>query len=151
MEQVSKKMEQVLEEGSLVTTAQGISMLPWIRPGRDALVLEKPRGSIQKFDAVLYKRKNGTYILHRVLEIREKDYVLCGDNQYIKEYGIQEFQIIGILRGFFRGKRYIDCRKCRRYRGFVKVWCASLQTRRAILCSINLCRRVWRKLKWKKT
>lgn len=150
MEPRNRKMEQILEEGRLVTTAQGTSMLPWIRPGRDVLVLEKFQENVQKYDAVLYKRKNGTYILHRILQVRENDFVLCGDNQYQKEYGIQETQILGVLKGFFRDETYIDCEKCFRYRLFVRVWCQSLSVRKGLMRCIGLSKRVWRKLIWRK-
>ena len=84
-----KKMEEILAEtGELFTTASGVSMLPCIRPKRDMLHLAKPEHDIKKYDVLLYKRKNGTYILHRVLEVKSDSYVLCGDNQWVLEHGI---------------------------------------------------------------
>ena len=74
--------EQVLEEqGTLVYTNVGNSMLPLIREGRDLIILKKPEGRLKKYDVPLYKRDSGQYVLHRVLKVRESDYVICGDNR----------------------------------------------------------------------
>ena len=66
-----KKMEQILvETGELFTTASGISMLPCIRPKRDMIHLVTPNQGVKKHDVILYKRKNGNYILHRVIKTK---------------------------------------------------------------------------------
>ena len=72
-----KKMEQILvETGELFTTASGISMLPCIRPKRDMIHLVTPNQGVKKHDVILYKRKNGNYILHRVIKTKPDGYVL---------------------------------------------------------------------------
>lgn len=144
---MSKTMEEVLsEEGRLVTTAIGVSMLPCIRPRRDIIVLERPEGPAGVRDVILYKRRNGSYVLHRIIQVRPDDYVLCGDNQYIPEPGIRNEQVLGILKGFYRGERYIDCEKNRLYRMYVRFWCVSITARKLLLRSLQLakgiCRRV---------
>ena len=143
-----KKMEEILAEtGELFTTASGVSMLPCIRPKRDMLHLAKPRHHIKKYDVLLYKRKNGTYILHRVMEVKSDSYVLCGDNQWVLEHGITDEQVLGVLRGFYRGKKYIDCQKNHLYHFYVKLWCFSLGIRRWFLRGMNLMRRIGGKLR----
>ena len=143
-----KKMEEILAEtGELFTTASGVSMLPCIRPKRDMLPLAKPEHDIKKYDVLLYKRKNGTYILHRVMEVKSDSYVLCGDNQWVLEHGITDEQVLGVLRGFYRGKKYIDCQKNHLYHFYVKLWCFSLGIRRWFLRGMNLMRRIGGKLR----
>ena len=143
-----KKMEEILAEtGELFTTASGVSMLPCIRPKWDMLHLAKPRHDIKKYDVLLYKRKNGTYILHRVMEVKSDSYVLCGDNQWVLEHGITDEQVLGVLIGFYRGKKYIDCQKNYLYHFYVKLWCFSLGIRKQILRGINLIRRIGGKLR----
>ena len=143
-----KKMEEILAEtGELFTTASGVSMLPCIRPKRDMLHLAKPRHHIKKYDVLLYKRKNGTYILHRVMEVKSDRYVLCGDNQWVLEHGITDEQVLGVLIGFYRGKKYIDCQKNHLYHFYVKLWCFSLGIRRWFLRGMNLMRRIGGKLR----
>ena len=145
-----KKLEQVLlEEGTLLSTASGISMLPCIRPGKDVLHLIYPEKRVEKYDVILYKRKNGNYILHRIMEVNESNYVLCGDNQYILEYGIDDSQVLGILQGFYRGEHYVDCKSSRCYRIYVMIWCKSLRLRKWMLRIMNIGRRGverWKKI-----
>lgn len=129
-----KTIEEVLQEkGEFVSAPLGVSMLPLIRPQCDVVFLSRDTSEIGKYDVVLYKRKNGKYILHRILGQNEKGYILCGDNQYIKEYGIQKEQILAVMKGFYRGeKRYIDIQS-KGYRIYSKFWCCSLTLRRIFL------------------
>ena len=46
-----------------------------------------------------------TYVLHRVVEVRPKDYVILGDNCAAKEYGITEDRILGIMISYVRKGR----------------------------------------------
>lgn len=74
-----KKMEQILlEDGELFTAASGISMLPCIRPQKDILHLIRPEGTVETSEVILYRRKNGSYILHRVIGKDTEGYILCG-------------------------------------------------------------------------
>lgn len=135
------KIEDILRtKGRIVTTAEGNSMLPCIRPQKDVLILEKP-DEIFPLEVILFRRKNGAYVLHRVLEVRQNDYVLCGDAQYQKEYGVVREQILGILKGFYRGDRYINCEENRWYRFYVKIWCSSLFLRKWV---IRCAKTVWK-------
>lgn len=137
-----KGIEQVLrEKGFFATTAKGISMLPLIRPERDTIVIKTPNTDLKKFDVVLYKRKNGTYILHRILAIQPDGYVLCGDNQVQKEYGVQREQIIGVLDGVYRDQNYVDM-KSYRHRLYTRVWCSSILLRKCALLGIRVLRRL---------
>lgn len=143
-----KKMEQILvETGELFTTASGISMLSCIRPKRDMIHLVTPNKSVKKHDVILYKRKNGNYILHRVMKTKPDGYVLCGDNQWVLERGIKDEQVLGVLKGFYRGERYVDCEKNRLYHIYVAIWCFSLAMRKWILKGMNLMRRTGRILR----
>ena len=148
-----KKMEQILlEEGELFTAASGISMLPCIRPQKDILHLIRPEGTVETSEVILYRRKNGSYILHGVIGRETEGYILCGDHQWIPEHGIQEEQVLGVLRGFYRGEDYVDCRKDRRYRIYVKIWCSSIRARKWIIRLTDLVWRGWKGLrgKWNK-
>lgn len=148
---VEKTLEQILmEEGELLTAAAGVSMLPCIRAQKDVLHLVKATEPPKVYDVILYRRKNKTLILHRILNILDSGYVLCGDNQSALEYGIQESQILGVLRGFYRNGSYVDCRTNRLYLAYVKVWCHSLRVRRGLLYTMNLGKRGWNKITCRK-
>ena len=133
-EQDKVDIEQVLkEQGYLMTLPLGTSMLPFIRPQKDIIVVRRYEGKAECRDVVLYRRKGGKLVLHRILEVNTDSYVLCGDNQYKKEYGIRKEQVLGVLEGVYRGEKYIDCRKDKIYKGYIKIWCSSLFIRRIIL------------------
>ena len=58
-----------LDQGGTVTfTPNGSSMLPMLRDGEDVVMLKKPEGRLRLFDVALYKRENGQYVLHRVID-----------------------------------------------------------------------------------
>ena len=86
--------EKMLEEkGYIVYTNVGTSMLPLLRERRDIIEIRpKSTGRCKKYDAVLYKRGD-KYILHRILKVRPNDYVICGDHNIWREYGITDDQI----------------------------------------------------------
>ena len=67
--------------------------------------------------------------------------MLCGDNQWVLEWGINDEQVLGVLKGFYRGERYVDCEKNRLYHIYVALW------RKWILKGMNLMRRTGRILR----
>ncbi len=139
--------EQVLEEqGTLVYTNVGNSMLPLIREGRDLIILKKPEGRLKKYDVPLYKRDSGQYVLHRVLKVRESDYVICGDNRGRREYGITDRNIIGVLTEIVRNGKTVRVTDPG-YRLYVHLWCDLFPLRAAILFFVHLpvtLRRKWK-------
>lgn len=144
---MSVRFEDVLaRDGKLVYTGVGMSMLPMLRPRRDLIILERPRSPLQKYDVPLYKRDSGQYVLHRVLKVRADGYVLCGDNQWQREYGITDRQIIGVLTAFVRDGQEIPVTDPR-YRVYVHLWCDLFWLRAAVLWCLALPGRIQRKLK----
>lgn len=124
--------EEINRSGKLVYTNVGYSMMPLIRQKRDLIVLEKPHGRCKKYDIPLYKRKNGMYVLHRILKVRDNDYVLCGDHCWNKEYGVTDQQIIGVLTAVVRDGKTISVTD-RKYRAYVHLWCDFFWIRAGIL------------------
>ena len=75
----------------------GTSMNPFLVEGRDYVLIEKSSLPLEIGDVPLYRRDNGTFVLHRVVDKTEKGYVMCGDNQFILEKGIEDRHIIGVM------------------------------------------------------
>ena len=139
------KFEDVIAHGGrLVYTNVGDSMLPLIRQGRDLLIIEKPHGRLKKYDVPLYRRDSGRYVLHRVLKVRDSDYVICGDNRYNKEYGITDRHIIGVLTAVVRDGREIPVTALR-YRLYVHLWCDFFPVRALILKAKKIPKRLKRR------
>ena len=95
------------EQGKVISSNVGVSMLPLLRQGKDLFFIEKKGSERCKVgDVVLYRRKR-QYVLHRIIEVREKDYVILGDNCTIKEYGIKDSDILATMTSFIRnGKEH---------------------------------------------
>ncbi len=94
--------------GELRFMPRGTSMLPLLREGRDSVAIKKIQGGARKYDIVLYRRKNGKYALHRVIGKNKSGYIMCGDNQLIKEYGIEDGQIEAVVSAVYRSGKRID-------------------------------------------
>ena len=124
--------EELRRHGHLVFTNKGVSMMPLLRQDRDLMVLERrPEGRLKKYDAVLFKRKDGTYVLHRILKVREKDYLICGDNCYQME-AVEDAQILGILTAVIRDGKRISVTN-RGYLLYVHLWCDGYPVRAFLL------------------
>ncbi len=110
--------EQLKNGGTVVFKPRGISMLPLIRQGVDRVALTKNTAPLKKHDIPLYRRDDGSFILHRIVKIApDKSYIMCGDNQTILEYGITDANIIGVVNGVYKGDKFysIDSFKMRFY------------------------------------
>lgn len=136
--------DYIEQEGKLIYKNVGTSMMPLIRQGKDLMVIEKPQGRLKKYDVPLYKRDSGQYVLHRILKVRENDYVICGDHCYRKEYGITDRHIIGVLTAVIRDGKEIPVTD-RRYRMYVRLWCDFFHIRALILIAKTIPRRIRRK------
>ncbi|MBQ9142310.1 MAG: S24/S26 family peptidase [Lachnospiraceae bacterium] len=109
---------------------KGISMLPLLRPGTDSVVLSPISEKLKKYDISLYQRRNGRYVLHRIVEVGET-YTCMGDNQLEKEPGLEQEQMIAVVTAFYRdGERHevsewsyqVYCRYWYYRRLLCKVW-----------------------------
>lgn len=100
--------EEIAKSGKLVYTTVGVSMRPLIKQGRDILIVSKPEGRLKKFDVPLYKRRNGQYVLHRVVKVKDDSYAILGDNCIKWESNIKDDQIIGVLTSLVRNGKEID-------------------------------------------
>lgn len=87
--------ESIRDGGQFVFYPAGISMLPTIKEKEDCVVLAEAK-DLHKYDLILYLRDNGHYVLHRIINIKNGKYTLCGDNQYRYEYNIRHDQIIAM-------------------------------------------------------
>ena len=139
--------EQIISrDGKLIYTNKGDSMMPLIKQDRDLLVISrKPAHRLKKYDVPLYKRDSGQYVLHRILEVRPKDYVICGDNRWSKEYGIQDRHIIGVLTAVIRNGKEIKVTDLR-YRLYVHLWCDLFPVRALMVHVIDKLKRAKRKI-----
>lgn len=108
IEQLMPLWKERLNAGQQVRfSPKGISMLPLLRQGTDSVLLSFPPERLKKYDMVLYRRENGQYVLHRIVEADASGmvYTCIGDNQFVKEPGLHYDQMIAVVTAFSRGKR----------------------------------------------
>ena len=108
-------------DGVLAQLPLGFSMYPMLRQKQDTVVIEKIKEKPKPNDVVLYLRDNGKYVLHRVVKVKDDGYVIRGDNCYFNEYDVKDRHIIGLLVGFYRNDKYVDCKTDRKYKLYVFV------------------------------
>lgn len=120
-------MEEQLEKvGKILTLPVGDSMMPILRYRQDAMLIEKLSREPKINDAVLYKRDSGQYVMHRIIAIKKDGYAIRGDNRYNIEYGVRRDQIIGIMAGFYRDEKFIDCETNKIYKLYVFIMRATI-------------------------
>lgn len=135
----SVNIENVLEEkGIFVSTTVGVSMYPMLRNRKDTIVIKPVQGRLKKYDVPLYRR-GSDYVLHRIVKVTSDGYVICGDNCLNKEYQVTDDDIVGVLKGFFRGNKKVDMFG-QTYRIYCRVWVACYPVR----CVLKRC---WRMMK----
>jgi len=102
LEDVMPLISEGLMSGHCITfSPKGHSMLPLLREGKDTVTLSSIEGEIKKYDICLYQRRDGKYILHRVVKTGDS-YTCLGDNQYVLEGGLKREQFIAVVTEFTR-------------------------------------------------
>lgn len=115
-------IEQALEkEGFLIRPVSGDSMMPMLDQRRDAVKIVPVSVPLKKYDLPLYRRPGGQYVLHRIIALRKRYCVTCGDNRWRSEKVPYEW-IVGIAEGYFKDGKYISCRD-REYVKYVRRRC----------------------------
>ena len=116
--------EQLAQNGKLIYTNKGDSMIPLIKQDRDLLIIEPANGRLKKYDVPLYKRDSGQYVLHRILKVRE--------------------DIIGVLTAVVRDDKEISVNNWK-YKLYVHLWCDMFPIRAFIVHAVNKIKRIIRR------
>lgn len=134
LEQLMPIMQDKLMQGNSVRLyPSGVSMLPMLRQGVDSVIISPLPHSLKRYDLPLYRRDNGQYVLHRIVKIDET-FTCMGDNQFGKETGIRQDQMIGLVTVFYRKDKRVSVTNT----GY-QIYCRFWHGTRYI-------RRVWRKI-----
>lgn len=126
------QVRQMLNEGHTVTiNVKGYSMRPFLENGRDKVKLVQPQ-AVQTGDAVLAEISAGTYVLHRVVRIKEDEVVLMGDGNLRGTEHCRKENIVGVVTHYFRKGKSIEA-KSPWLRRSVTLWRHLLPVRRYLL------------------
>ena len=98
--------------------------------GKDLFTVKEkdPAVCCKAEDMALYKRPPDQYVLHRIIKVRQNDYVILGDNCVNKEYGIKDEDIIGVMTRYIRNGKEHDISE-KKYRFYSFVWLHSIPLR----------------------
>lgn len=125
-------MEKLIGQGETVSIpVSGFSMNPFLADKRDAVLVKRPDQDLKRGDIVLYKRRNGQYILHRIWKVKREGYYMVGDAQTEIEGPILREQIIGRVEKIRRKGTWIDEMDLL-WKFFEKVWIRILPLRPAL-------------------
>lgn len=92
------KYLHLLEMGEVLPLAiSGASMTPFLAPARDVVWLKTPGTPPEIGDIVLYQRKSGRFILHRVHAVDKDTYTMVGDAHRVLEHGIPREKIFAVV------------------------------------------------------
>ena len=136
--------EQIENGGTVKLPITGTSMLPLLVQGRDFVVLKACKKA-EINDIIFYRRDNGAFVLHRIIGIDDKGYILCGDNQWVKEYGIKDHNIIGVVTEIHRDGKTIEIND-KKYVKYYKRWLKLLPIRKPLIRILTILRAIKRKM-----
>ena len=112
-------------------TPKGVSMLPFIRGGRDSVVLAKP-GELLEGDIVLAHLQSGAYVLHRIIRIEGSRVILMGDGNIrgVEKCNVED--VIAVSEKIVRDGKEVECRSDKHLRR-AAVWRKLMPVRRCLL------------------
>ncbi len=129
MEDLMPLIREALSTGQTVQISpKGTSMLPMLRQNIDSVVLSSVTEKLKKYDIPLYQRDNGTFVLHRIINVGDT-YTLIGDNQFTREYNVCHSQVIAVVTAFYRGNKKYSTSNIG-YKLYCKFWHYSRPLRR---------------------
>lgn len=143
LEQLLPLIMERLESGKTVRFGpRGVSMRPLLRQGRDQVVLGPVTGELKKYDIPFYRRDDGHFVLHRIVEVGQT-YTCIGDNQHKPEPGVRRDQILAVVTAVVRDGREIPVTSL----GY-RVYCRLIHWLRPVKGLLGKCKRwILRRLK----
>ena len=117
-------MEEILAQGgSVEMTVTGHSMEPMLHDRVSRVRLRAPC-ELKRGDLPLYRRADGSYVLHRVTDADTERVTCCGDAQWVFEPNITRSQIVAVMEAFDReGGRWVRADSAL-YGAYWRVWLA---------------------------
>ena len=110
----------------------GSSMTPFLVHGRDTVYLTRVSRPLKRGDIVLYQRKNGAYILHRICAVEGDTCSTVGDAQTNIERGVERDQIFAVVCSAVRkGRRQAP--GCFWWEFFARIWVRIIPLRPALM------------------
>ncbi len=113
--------EELAQGKTVIYFTVGVSMQPLLFERRTHVTIAPLKGGARNNDILLYLRKNGAQVLHRLIKQDEAFFYMRGDNTYGLER-IAKSQAIGVVTSIYRNGKQIDTERNWRYKGYVLLW-----------------------------
>mgnify|MGYP003831017475 CR=1 FL=1 len=129
-------------DNEFVTIIKGNSMFPMLISDISSIYMTRKFDQLRQNDIIAYKHPIDELHpvekirVHRILKTDENDYLVAGDNSLTFE-SIKEQMVIGVLKGFCRKKKYVDCKNHKGYKIYTLFWCGSMKRRNFLIKYIN--------------
>ena len=120
--------QELVKNGVIAFVPRGNSMWPTLKNRGQSVIVKSKAEKLKPMDVALYRRENGSNVLHRVMRTTKFGYVMCGDSQFTPE-NVKEECVYGVMAGFYRGKRYVEVTDPE-YIEQVKTWYANEKRRK---------------------
>lgn len=120
LEQIVPIITELFNNGRNATIGiTGHSMAPLLYNKKSSVILSKCNPEkIKKYDILFYKRKDGSYVLHRAIKVNDNTVNCCGDNETQVEKCIKKQDVLGVVVAFRRKKKLHSCKNV-----FYKIYC----------------------------
>ena len=127
--------ERLAEGNRVRIRAAGNSMLPFIRDGKDSVILKKPdEDSFQKGSLLLVQTGRGNYILHRLMKCSGEEITLRGDGNLVLTEICMRSDVIAEAVVVEREGKTIE-KNSRRWKMFRRLWPGNPFLRRVLLAA----------------
>ena len=113
-------IDELNKKGIAYFIPKGNSMWPTLKDKAQPVLIKKATEPLNVYDVALYKKEDGTLVLHRVIKVLEDFYVFLGDSQIVEEK-VEKTQVLGVMVGFYKGKEFIETTN-EKYIKKVKKW-----------------------------
>lgn len=122
---------QILQKhGFYCATVHGYSMYPLLFDHQDSVYIKKAE-NFKKYDVVLFQRKSGQLVLHRIVGFEDDFLLICGDNEF-KIEKVKKEQVLGKMTEFSRKNKEYTVDNLW-YKMYSRVWCFSFFTKKILI------------------
>lgn len=134
MNEIAPLIEGLISSGNDVEfTVTGNSMAPTFRNMLDTVILTKCDGEkLHRGQIPLYRRADGSYILHRIVRVKKDCYDMAGDNQTEIERGVPKTAVICVVKAFVKNGKKRSCSSAS-FRIYSFFWMLILPLRRHVI------------------
>lgn len=131
-------IQEIVAQGQNVRVAvSGSSMYPFLRDGVDSVeFIQAAFSDLSRGDVVLIRRKDGPYIMHRVLKKGNDSFYMVGDAQQWVEGPLYPDQVIAKAHAVWRNNKRIPADRSL-WRVLAECWLILLPWRGKILQVYN--------------